>query len=166
MKFTLYVLDQSGEKTKIYSPMIEGEDSTLYEQFIAKNEKKFKREVVNIDERIWAIGHDCGLFEEFFDTKAGKFNENLCTFKDKPNTKLRLFFIEYGSAAIILGSGGSKETKFRATQDKPELYEKNRQLGEISLTLQKAQQAGHFSINPDGTLNSTTDFTYNSEDYE
>ena len=164
--FTLFELNHSGEKTKIYSPLIEGEDSTLYEQFISENEIKFKIEIVNIDQRLYTIGNDCGLFEEYFDTKAGKPAENLCTFKDRPKKKLRMFFIEYGTKAMILGGGGHKATKFRSTQDNPELYEKNRKIGEISIILQKAERAGHFSVNSDGTLNSTTNFTYNSEDYE
>ena len=146
--------------------MIDGEDSTLYEQFITENEQKFKKEVVNIDERLYTIGHECGLFEEYFYTKAGKLGENLCTFKDKPNAKLRLFFIEFGLNTIILGDGGHKPPSVRATQDKPELYKKNRQIGEISIVLQKAQKAGDFDINPDGTIWSTTNFIYNSEDYE
>ncbi len=166
MKFTLYELEHSGDKAKIFSPMIDGENETLYEQFIAENIKRNRKELANIDERLYTIGHKCGLFEESFYTKSGKFGENLCTLKDIPKRKLRLFFTEFGLCTIILGGGGYKAATIRATQDDPVLNAKNRQIGEISITLQKAQKAGDFTVNPNGTIESTTNFTYNSDDYE
>lgn len=165
MKFTLYEESASGEKTKIYSPIIEGEELTLYEKFVDENVGRHKKEVENIDDRLLAIGNDCGLFGEFFDTKAGKFGENLCTLKDRPRSKLRLYFIEYGNSAIILGSGGEKPKSVKATQDVKKLDDENRLIGLVSRTLQKAEKRGHFSVNDDGSINSTTNFTYDTEDY-
>ncbi|MBL7696130.1 MAG: hypothetical protein JNK91_14870 [Ferruginibacter sp.] len=159
-------MEHSGERAKIYSPLIEGEDSTLYDQFVEENRNKFRKEVANIDERLYTIGHKCGLLDDFFDTKSGKFGENLCTFKDRPGRKLRLYFTEFDLVAIILGGGGEKPSNVRATQDKADINFRNRQIGEISLILQKALKAGHFTVYDDGSLDSTTNFTYDSEDYK
>ena len=159
-------MDLSGDKTKIYSVIVDNDTDTLYEKFVSENITTHRKEVNNIDDRLMNIGNECGLMEEFFDTKAGKFGENLCTFKDRPGSKLRLFFIEYGNVAIILGSGGVKSKTSKTTQDEPQLIKENRLLGKISITLQEAEKVGHFKINEDGSIMSTTNYAYNTEDYE
>jgi hypothetical protein len=153
VKFRLIEMDISGDKTKIYSPELIGETKTLYERFVEENVDNHEKEVLNLDTRLEIIGHETGLFEESFDSKAGKFGENLCTLKDKPKRKLRLFFIEYLlKNAMIVGGGGEKPASARATQDIPKLDSENRLLGEISLTIQAAEKAGVFEINDDGTI--------------
>jgi len=165
VKFEIFELSLSGDKARIYSVMVENETDTLYEKFVLENIVGHKKEVSNIDDRLYLVGHETGLFAEFFDTKAGQYGENLCTFKDRPGSKLRLFFIEYGFAAIILGSGGVKPKTSRSTQDVPGLFRENRLLGQISITLQKAEKAGHFKVNRNGSIMSTTNYIYNTADY-
>jgi hypothetical protein len=164
VKFQLFELDEySGEKAKIFSPQIETDTITLYEKFISENEVEFEDELVNLDQRLKVVGNDTGLFEESFDTKAGKFGENLCTFKDKPRRKLRLFFIEFGLATIILGGGGHKPPTAKATQDVEKLHTENRLLGLISITLQRAAGHGYFTVDENGMIHSTTNFIYDTE---
>lgn len=158
-------LDLSGEKTKIYSPEILGEIKTLYEKFIEENSVVHEKEVLNLDTRLEMIGYETGLFEESFDMGAGQFSENLCTLKDRPKRKLRLFFIEYMlRKAIILGGGGEKPSTARATQDVPKLIQENRLLGLISRTIQKAEKYGDFEINEAGLLE-PLDFIFDTEKY-
>ncbi|MGC4034896.1 MAG: hypothetical protein QM764_02970 [Chitinophagaceae bacterium] len=159
-------MDVSGDKTKIYSVIVDNDTDTLYENFVAQNMNSYRAEVNNIDDRLFSIGNEVGLFSEFFDTGAGEFGENLCTLKDRPRSKLRLYFIEYGNAAIILGGGGVKPKSARTTQQVPLLYAENRKIGAISRILQKAEKVGHFKINEDGTIMSTTNYIYHSEHYE
>lgn len=167
VKFELVIERASGEKTKIYSPIILdwGEDITLYERFVQENKVKYKKEIHNIDDRLNLIGKEVGLEEEFFETKAGKFGQNLCKLKDRPGQKLRLYFIFYGYSAIILGGGGFKPKDKRTHQEVAKLDEENTLIGEISDTLQLAEKAGHFGIDENGYMWSTTDFIYDTNDY-
>jgi len=156
----------SGNKTKIYSVYIENEQLTLYEQFIQANQHNFEKEVVNIDERLEMVGNDYGLIQEYFDTGSGRFGQNLCTFKDRPGSHLRLYFIEFGFKTIILGSGGEKPKDKRTSQEVPILDRERNLIGLVSETLQKAERAGEFGINEDGSIWSTTNFKYDKNDYE
>jgi len=165
--FELVIDANSGEKTRIYSPIILdlGDDITLYERFVSENRVKYKKEIDNIDSRLYAIGNDCGLFEEFFESKAGKFGQNLCKLKDRPKAKLRLYFIFYSYRAIIVGGGGFKPKEVRTHQEVKKLDEENSLLGQISETLLLAEEAGHFKIDEDGNMISTTNYIYDTEAY-
>ncbi len=138
---------------------------TLYERFVKNNSNSYLKEVQNLDDRIRNIASECGLFEEYFKTGAGEMGENLCHFADRPKAKLRLYFIEFGFSAIVLGGGGMKAKNTRATQDDKNLISENRLLGEISICLQNAIKKGHLEIHEDGTMSSSINFEFNSEDY-
>jgi hypothetical protein len=167
VKFELVIDGNSGEKTKIYSPIILdwGEDKSLYERFVEENMDEFKNEVDNLDTRLNTIGNECGLFEEYFDSKAGKYGQNLCKLKDRPKAKLRLYFIFYSYRAIILGGGGVKPKETRTHQEVQKLNDENSLLGLISETLQLAEKAGDFQIDENGDMISTTNFIYDTEKY-
>lgn len=166
MKFELVILDNlSGDKTTILSPILEGQKLTLYELFVEANRNRYRAELVDIDERLENIGKVTGLMDEFFKTGSGKFGQNICTFKDHPRSLLRLYFIEFGNAAIILGGGGHKPKSVRTSQEVPQLAAELEILGLIAETLKKAEEKGHFGIDEDGNLFSTTNYTYNTDDY-
>lgn len=166
MKFELVILDNlSGDKTTILSPILEGQDLTQYELFVKANKNRYRTELINIDERLENIGKVTGLMEEFFKTGAGKFGQNICTFKDHPRSLLRLYFIEFGNAAIILGGGGPKPKSARTSQEVPHLATELDTLGLIADTLKIAEERGHFGFDDNGNLFSTTDYIYNTDYY-
>lgn len=175
MKFRLVEMDEvSGDKTRIYSAEVDGAEQALFEQFLVDNDRKYTREIDDLYTRIESIGFDCGLFEEFFYTAKGKFGEQICVFKDRPGSKLRLYFIEFGNRktppdkhgipAIILGGGGPKPKTARTTQEVPVLDYQLQLLGAISNILQKAAKRGHFKIEDDGSITGQREF--NSDDYD
>ena len=155
----------SGIKAKLYSPMLHGDDVTLYERFILENKTLHLNEVSNIDERLEIVCKETGLFQESFDTKSGKFGENLCTLKDKPNRKLRLYFIEFGLSTIVLGGGGFKPPSARSRQEVKKLDDENTLIGLISTTLQRAIVFKHLGVGSDGAFWSTTNYIYDTDNY-
>ncbi len=167
MKFELCIESASGDKTKIYSPVLleDGVDETLYERFIRENKDAFKREVDNLDNRLNIMGKETGLLAEFFEPGGRRKVWNIFKFKDKPKTKLRLYFILLESNAIILGGGGFKPKGTRTHQEVPKLDNENELLGLIAETLQSAKKAGHFGVNDDGSIFTTTNYIYNTDNY-
>ena len=156
----------SGAATKIYSVIIDNADQTLYEQFVLENQSNHFTQVSNIHDRLKIIGNEIGLKEEFFDTGAGGRYDFMCTLKDRPGSHLRLFFLEFNMATIILGGGGHKPKSARATQDVPKLIKENLLLREISNTLRNAEKVGHFGFNDDNEIISNTGYIYHTEHYE
>jgi hypothetical protein len=153
VKFQLYEIDDlSGIKTKIYSPMLGGEGITLFEKFIDENNIQFPDEVTNLYDRLEIIGHDTGLWLESFDTNSGRFEANICTFKDLPGRFLRLFFTEFGVKCIVLGSGGLKPKSAIKRQEIPKLNSEVELLERISMTLQKALKNGRIEIDDEGYI--------------
>jgi hypothetical protein len=175
LKFRLVEMEElSGNETRIYSVEVDGAPLTLFEQFIIDNDNSYTREIDDLYTRLETIGKDCGLFEEFFESAKGKFLENICAFKDRPKSWLRLYFIEYGNRhpppdengvpAIILGGGGPKPKNAKTSQEVPLLDDQLQLLGKISNILQKAAKKGQFKIEDDGSITGKVDF--NSEDYD
>jgi len=166
LKFELVILDNlSGGRTTLLSPILEGHELTLFEHFVAANKKNFAREVINLELRLEVVGKETGLMEEFFKTGAGRLGQNICTFKDRPRSLLRLYFIEFGNFAIILGGGGPKPKSIQTSQEVPVLANALNILGLIADTLRMAEKKGHFGFDEDGNMFSTTDYIYDSEDY-
>jgi len=158
----------SGSGTKIYSFIVNDANESLYEEFVRENIKLFKKEVTNLDSRLEVVGNETGMEDEFYKTGIGKpLIHHICEFKDKPKANLRLFFIEeVQNNLIMLGSGGQKPKEKHAIQEVPLLDQKRVQLMEIEDLLRSAEKKGHFIINSDGTINSTTNFVYDTNDYE
>ncbi len=75
MKFRLYEIELSGEKTKIYSPMLEGDSITLFEKFLIENDSKYPFETLDIIDRLEIAGHETGILTESFDTNSSKLRE-------------------------------------------------------------------------------------------
>jgi hypothetical protein len=166
VKFQLYEIELSGKKTKIYSPMMEGDSVTLFEKFLEENNISYPSEVTNLYDRLEIIGHETGLWEEAFDTNSGKFGTNICTLKDLPGRFVRLFFIEFGMTCIVLGGGGEKPKHVIKRQEVPKLNEEVEILEKISICLQKALKNGKIEIDDEGYINdlSDSDLIFNIDD--
>jgi hypothetical protein len=109
--------DLSGDEAKIYSVMPKGEKEDLFTQFVRKWKQSHGEEVKDIFGRLWQIGNRFGARQEYFRHDEGRPGDGVCAFYDRPDAKLRLYCIRYGTVTIILGNGGPKNV--RAWQDDP-----------------------------------------------
>jgi len=126
------LLQFSGEKTTIYSAILEGDEDTLLDQFILENQKDYPEEVSDILGRLKAIGNTVGARQEFFKEWEGKPGDGVCALYDRPDANLRLYCIRYGSCAIIIGGGGYKPKSIRALQEDKKLKDENSKVKKIS----------------------------------
>ena len=111
----------SGNKTTVYSVMLQGEDITLFDHFVQENVKVFRAELKSIIAILEAIGYKTGARETFFKLKEGTPGDLVAALYDDPDSKLRLYCIKFGSAAIILGGGGPKPSHVISWQDDEKL---------------------------------------------
>lgn len=160
-KFEIIKEDElSGEHCNIYSVKMDGEKDTLFEKFLDNNYDTFENEVNDIYNRLAVIGSELGLRECFYKPYEGKPGDGICALYDKPGSKLRLYFIRYGSNLIILGDGGEKPKNIRAWQESTMLEVKVNLLHEISEAVTHAIKErdikitnngfeGELSINPE-----------------
>lgn len=162
------IAELTGKKVKVYSIITEDyEESglTLFDRFIEENNDLYPDEVNDITDRIEVIAKYTGLRDDFIKKGEGTASDDICALFDKPGSKLRLYFIRFGNVAIILGGGGIKLKSIRTLQEDPKLKTENYYLRSVSNILTSAVQNGRLKITDEG-LESTTDFTFTTEDDE
>jgi hypothetical protein len=166
MKFELREIPQlTGRRCKIYSVLVEGDEKTLFEQFVEENEDRFPEEVNNILEKILTIKQLEGARDYFFRSKKeGKLGDGVEALFDEPNANLRLYSIKYGNILLILGSGGYKSKAIRAFQEDPKLTKENYLMRQIASVLYKAIIEKDLRWNRQGD-NFMGPFHFDSEDY-
>ena len=59
--------------------------------------------------------------EGYFKLHEGKPGDGIVALYDRPDSRLRLYCIRYGSVTLIVGGGGAKPKSVRAWQEVPEL---------------------------------------------
>jgi hypothetical protein len=151
MKFRIVKIpDLSGQKATIYTVKIEGETNTLFDNFLLENDVNYSDELDNIFDRLEMMGHYEGAKEIYFKHAEGNLGDGVCALYDSPNRKLRLYCIRYGTTAILLGGGGSKNV--RALQEDPKLKHENYLLRKISEIITNALIEGDLSWSNDGKL--------------
>lgn len=166
MKFELKEVKQlTGKRCKIYSVQMEGDEKTLFEQFLEENEATFPRELKSIFGTLEIIGSRVGAEDSYFrPKKEGKLGDGVEALFDVPNANLRLYAIKYGKVLLILGNGGYKPKTIRAFQEDPKLTKENYLLRRISATLYEAIKDKDLRWNKQGD-----DFEgqlhFDSEDY-
>jgi hypothetical protein len=166
VKFSLVELEElTGEKIKVYSIIIEEEELTIYDKFLDENQDQFQEEVIDITNRIEVIAKYIGLRDDFIKQGEGELGDGIHAFYDKPESKLRLYFIRFGNVAIVLGGGGNKPKTIRRFQDDPKLKDENYFLRKVSVILAEAVREGTLFITDQG-LESTTDFIYTNDEDE
>lgn len=158
MKLKLVKLDKlSGQKTQIYSIVVDNDDKNLFEHFLAENDEAYHDELLEILTRIKSISNKEGAREHLFKKAEGKLGDGVEALYDESKRKLRLYCIRYGSVLLVLGGGGAKNV--RALQDDPKLKEDNYLLREISKRLSQTMQDG--DLKWDGSSNDFTgDFIF------
>ncbi len=115
------IQEVSGAECSIYSVILKGGKSSLFDQFIDENDQLYKIEINEISEKLFRIGNELGARAQYFKINEGKPGDLLCTLYDEPEKNLRLFCIRFGMNILILGGGGFKSKEIRAWQEDPEL---------------------------------------------
>ena len=124
-------------------------DEALY-NIVSENIILHKNETKDILSRLITIGHTTGAREQFFKLNEGKPGDGVAALYDKPNSKLRLYCIRYGSLIVIVGGGGYKPKNIRALQDDPKLTEENAILVKVSKDIQDRTKEGEIKFINEG----------------
>lgn len=146
MKYKLKKIPHlSGNKATIYSVVIDDNDKSLYELFLAENFSSHISEIIYINKRLETIGKKTGAREGFFKMFEGKYGDCVCALYDEPDHNLRLYCIRYGTQLVIVGGGGEKNV--RALQNDTKLKQENYLLRDLSKLIAKKLNDGiSFSI--------------------
>jgi hypothetical protein len=112
VKFKLVKLDKiSGQKTQVYSIVVDNDDKNLFEHFLDENDEAYHVELLAILTRIKSISNKEGAREHYFKKAEGKLGDDVEALYDESKRKLRLYCIRYGSVLLVLGGGGSKNVR-------------------------------------------------------
>ncbi|MDH6313426.1 hypothetical protein M2137_002216 [Parabacteroides sp. PFB2-10] len=150
MRFEIVKLDDvfSGQYTQIYTIKLEGEEDTVFEQFVSEYYEAFTSEVKYIVSKLKAINTEVSWNKIPFKDKEGKPGDGVAEFFDLPGKRLRLFCISYGKVAVVLGGGGSKNTV--TWQEDLTLSYHAKLLIKISGMITKAMRDGYLSFTDNG----------------
>ncbi len=138
----------SGTMATVYTVLLDGDETSLFDYFLSENAEKYPDEVQSILKRLREIGSSTGAREKFFKHDEGIPGDGVCALYDDPDSHLRLYCIRYGSVAIILGGGGPKEV--RAWQDDPKLEMEAREMIDLSASIITRISNGELSWSSDG----------------
>ena len=151
MKFELVKDDDlSGNECSVYQVFLEDDQYSLYDAFYNGHVGEFEKEVKNIDDRLYFMGHDTGARENFFKKKEGSPGDLVCALYDEPNSNLRLYCIRYGMDLIVLGGGGHKPKNIRAYQEKEDLNTNAEIIKNISKAIYRRQRDGELKFSASG----------------
>ena len=149
MNYEIVELAQfSGNKTTVYSVILEGDNKTLFDHFVLENATNHKNEVKFIVNRIKEIGKTTGARLGYFKPDEGKLGDGVCALYDDPDNNLRLYCIRYSSVAIILGGGGIKDV--RAWQENEKLSLEATRMIQVSSDIMQRLKEGDLKWSPDG----------------
>jgi hypothetical protein len=134
MKFRLQEIEQlSGRRCKIYSVLMEGDEKTLFEQFLQENKEQFPTELTYILKNLKDIALFDGAKDHYFrPKKEGRLGDGVEALFDKPEANLRVYCIKYGRTLLVLGGGGQKPKHIRAFQEDLKLTKENYLMRQLS----------------------------------
>jgi hypothetical protein len=96
VKLKLVKLDKlSGQKTQIYSIVVDNDDKNLFEYFLDENDETYHDELLEILTRIKSISNKEGAREHLFKKAEGKLGDGIDALYDESKRKLRLYCIRY-----------------------------------------------------------------------
>jgi len=112
MNFRLEKIKElSGRVASVYTVLPDGDQASVFEQFLDEYNGTYQAELDDIVSRLHAIGHKTGARASFFKEGEGKWRDLVCALYDEPERKLRLYCLRWGGDFIILGGGGPKNTR-------------------------------------------------------
>lgn len=141
-----------GAKACFFSIKVEGGEKTLFQHFIEENQKKYRKEVEFLRDRIMVMLNSTGANIQFFKPYEGRKEDNICALFDEPHIKLRLYCLRHNDKTVILGGGGFKPWKLGAFQNDPKLKDENYLMRAVSEAFYKAIDDGYIEIESDGDI--------------
>lgn len=160
MKFELSDLtkyfgrDNSECKGRLYSVILENEEDTQFEQFLAENGTLYNEEINEIWNRLTVMVQNTGFRREYFKHKEGSLGDGVAALRQG---QLRLYIYYHDRTAIIVGSGGYKPPEIRAYQEDRNLNAKADLMKRIAKAIANAIIERDLTILEDGSIE-TTDF--------
>jgi hypothetical protein len=135
MDFEIVELDEfSGDKAHIYSVCVDGNDNSLFDEFLLENEQ-YQDWLNEILVKLQNMGNNTGCRRGFFKHEEGKPGDGVAALRVG---QLRLYCLYFDNTAVIFGSGGYKSPDIRSYQEDPALYAKASQMIKIAEAINKA----------------------------
>ena len=149
MNFEIVEIEEfSGDKAKIYSIMLEGDDDTLLDQFFDENQQ-YEEDLKVIADQLDIMGSSTGCRIQFFKEHEGTPGDGVVALW---HNRLRLYCLRFDNTCIFIGSGGYKPPDISAYQEDPLLNEKAQQMRAIAASINKAIIEKDLKVLEDGTL--------------
>ena len=124
----------SGNAASIYSVTLEGEETTLLEQFFDEN-AEYEEELKDILNKLYVMGQQTGCRWDYFTHNEGSPGDGVSVLK---SGRLRLYCLYVDSTIVCFGSGGYKSPEIHAYQQDAELNNKVEQMKAITKRINKA----------------------------
>jgi hypothetical protein len=151
VNYEIIQLDEfSGSKATIYSALPVGEELTLFDRFVEEYIKDFQVEILSIADLLEDMGCKYGVRENLIKTKEYKPGDGIVAIYDNPDKNLRLYGIRYGSAILVLGSGGIKSKDIMAWQEDPKLTKEVEIVKQISEDISQRIMDKEIKFSADG----------------
>ena len=128
------IKELSGDAASIYSVTMEGEETTLLEQFFDEN-AEYEAELNEIMNKLLLMGKETGCRWDNFTHNEGSPGDGVSVLKAG---RLRLYCLYVDSTIVCFGSGGYKPADIRAYQEDKALNEKVEQMKAIAKRINRA----------------------------
>lgn len=113
MKCRIVKIDElTGNDASVYGVELVEEGITLFDRFLGENKESFISELSYIAMRLTTIGFKSGARAGFFKLHEGKEGDYVCALYDKPDSKLRLYCIRFGTDLIVLGGVATNQNTY------------------------------------------------------
>ena len=143
--------DLSGDAAKIYSVILEGEESSLLEQFVLDN-LDYKREIQEMIKRLSLMGQKYGCKPHYFKEGEGSPGDGMVALRYK---QMRLYCLRFDNTCIFVGGGGYKPPDIAAYQENDALNSVAQQMRLICASINNAIIEKDLTVLPDGNLEMT-----------
>ena len=149
MNFEIVEIEEfSGDKAKIYSIILEGDDDTLLDQFFDENQQ-YEEDLKVIADQLAIMGSSTGCRIQFFKEYEGAPGDGVVALWYK---RMRLYCLRFDNTCIFIGSGGYKPLNISAYQEHPLLNAKVQQMKAIAASINKAIIEKDLKVLEDGRL--------------
>lgn len=157
MRVELIKIDQfSGDKAHFYSVILDDEEESLFEQFVAEFLPTHRKEIMDMLMRLRSMNEETGIREHYFKLNEGKPGDGVAAYYDLPGKNLRLYCIMYGKDAVVFGSGGKKPKPVRTYQELPLLHKQVQIMQKVSKLITEGLRSKDVKLNKDGSITSNT----------
>ena len=139
----------TGAKAHVYSVILDGEESTLLEQFFNENVEHID-DLKKVLYKIHVMAQDTGCRKSYFKEGEGAWADGMVALQGTGH--LRLYGIYFHNAVILFGSGGHKPPGVIAYEDHPPLNAKAQQMKAIAKEIFRMISEKELKVHEDGTL--------------